>query len=127
MTMKVTRLLINNNHRNLEVEFSTSDRIVDTQLSFEYLRISSPASSSTKLNNGQAVVVSHKKNVTLTQIESVAKHGFRFIFDDGHSDIYSEEYIQTIAQEYQVRWQHYLTALKASGHSREALIDLKQL
>jgi len=72
-------------------------------------------------------VTSHKKNVLLTHIESVAKHGYRLIFDDGHSAIFSEEYIQTLALEYESRWKNYLDELKISGHSREAMIDIKQL
>ncbi len=123
--MTITRLLLDNEQRSLAVEFSTASE--SEQLSYEYLRISSEAIANKKLKNGQQFIASHKKNVLLTKIESVAKHGFRFIFDDGHEDIYSEAYLKVLIQEYPVRWQRYLTALKASGHSREAMIDIKQL
>ncbi len=123
--MTITRLLLDNEQRSLAVEFSTASE--SEQLSYEYLRISSEAIANKKLKNGQQFIASHKKNVLLTKIESVAKHGFRFIFDDGHEDIYSEAYLKVLIQEYPVRWQRYLTTLKASGHSREAMIDIKQL
>jgi DUF971 family protein len=123
--MKITHFIIDNALHSLAIEFSPNKNISDAQLSFEYLRISSAASSANKLKSGQ--VTSNKKNVLLTRIESVAKHGYRLIFDDGHSAIFSEEYIQTLALEYESRWQNYLSELKISGHSREAMIDIKQL
>ncbi|WP_057832575.1 gamma-butyrobetaine hydroxylase-like domain-containing protein [Colwellia sp. TT2012] len=125
--MNITHFIIDNNQHNLAIEFAASQTIESALLSFEYLRISSPASSAKKLKTGPAAITSHKKAVRLIKIESVAKHGYRLIFDDGHNAIYSGHYIQILAVEYDVRWQHYLTELKASGHSREAMIDIKQL
>ncbi len=123
--MKITRFIIDNALNSLVIEFSTNKNITDAQLSFEYLRISSAANSANKTKPEQ--VTSHKKAVLLTHIESVAKHGYRLIFNDGHSIIFSEEYLQTLALEYESRWQYYLDELKISGHSREAMIDIKQL
>jgi DUF971 family protein len=117
--MKITRLIIDKTLHSLAIEFSKNENISDAQLSFEYLRISSAGKP------GQ--VVSHKKNVLLIHIESVAKHGYRLIFDDGHSAIYSEKHIKTLVLEYDSRWRNYLSELKVSGHSREAMIDIKQL
>jgi DUF971 family protein len=123
--MTIKRLVLDNEQRSLAVEFSTASE--SGQLSYEYLRISSETIANKKQKNGQEFIESHKKNVLLTKIESVAKHGFRFIYDDGHEDIYSEAYLKVLIQEHQERWQRYLTALKASGHTREAMIDIKQL
>ena len=63
----------------------------------------------------------------LSAIENVGKHGYRFIFDDLHSAIYSTEYLNLLIIEHEQRWQYYLTELKASGHSREAIINITQL
>jgi DUF971 family protein len=123
--MKITHFIIDNALHSLAIEFSTNNNITKAQLSFEYLRISSATSLANKTKTAQ--VISHKKGVLLTHIESVAKHGYRLIFDDGHSVIFSEEYLQTLALEYESRWQDYLGELKISGHSREAMIDIKQL
>jgi DUF971 family protein len=123
--MKIAHFIIDNALHNLTIEFSASTARENTQLSFEYLRISSPANSTKKPKTNQ--VISHKKDVLLVTIESVAKHGYRFIFDDEHSAIYSEQYIQTLVLEYEVRWQDYLAELKTSGHSRDTMIDFKQL
>lgn len=125
--MKVTRFIIDNTDHSLTIELSANENITNAQLSFEYLRISADANSVKKNKAGQIQVTSHKKNVLLVNIESVAKHGYRLIFNDGHSTIFSEEFIQTLALEYETRWQNYLSQLKDSGHSREAMIDFKQL
>jgi len=123
--MKIACFLIDNTLKNLTIEFSADVAIEKIQLNFEYLRISSPANSTKKLKTSQ--VTAHKKDVLLTNIESVAKHGYRFIFNDGHSAIYSEDYVQTLVLEYKIRWQNYLNELKTSGHSRETMINFKQL
>ena len=125
--MNITHFVIDNNQHSLTIKFAASKASENTELSFEYLRISSPANSAKKLKSGQVAITSHKKAVLLVNIESVAKHGYRLIFDDDHSAIYSEEYLQVLAVEYKVRWPQYLAELKASGHSREAMIDIKQL
>ncbi|KGJ91118.1 gamma-butyrobetaine hydroxylase-like domain-containing protein [Colwellia psychrerythraea] len=125
--MKIISFIIDNKQNNLTIEFSDSKNMESAQLSFEYLRISSPVNSAKNLKSGQAQVTSHKKEVVLVNIESVAKHGYRLIFNDGHNAIYAEAYIHTLVHEHEVRWQHYLTELKVSGHSREAMINIKQL
>tara|TARA_R100001377_G_scaffold16664_1_gene8411 strand:- start:2517 stop:2894 length:378 start_codon:yes stop_codon:yes gene_type:complete len=125
--MKITRFIIDGALHNLTIEFSANENITSAQLSFEYLRISSDANSAKKNKAGQIQVTSHKKNVLLISIESVAKHGYRLIFDDDHSAIYSEDFLQTLALEHEIRWENYLSDLKDSGHSREAMIDFKQL
>jgi len=124
--MKIINFIIDNKQNNLVIEFSVHESMESTQLSFEYLRISSPVSAAKNIKSGDQVI-SHKKSVVLISIESVAKHGYRFIFNDGHNAIYSEAYIHELSLEYEQRWQVYLTKLKASGHSREAMIDITQL
>ncbi|HBY86021.1 MAG TPA: hypothetical protein DEO86_09115, partial [Colwellia sp.] len=91
--MKITRFIIDGALHNLTIEFSANENITSAQLSFEYLRISSDANSAKKNKAGQIQVTSHKKNVLLISIESVAKHGYRLIFDDDHSAIYSEDFL----------------------------------
>ncbi|TMM47677.1 gamma-butyrobetaine hydroxylase-like domain-containing protein [Colwellia ponticola] len=124
--MKINRFIIDNALHTLTIEFSADADITNAQLSVEYLRISSPVSSVKKPNTGQHII-SHKKSVALLTIENVAKHGYRFIFDDGHSAIYSVQYLKTLVIEQESRWQQYLNELKTSGHSRDTMIDIKQL
>ena len=133
--MIISKFSLDNNLRVLAIEFSVSSnkneanaaKLKNAQLSFEYLRISTPDSSGDKSKSGQPQPIAHKKDVALINIESVAKHGYRFIFNDNHKAVYSEAYIQTLVEEYDSRWQAYLSSLKISGHSREAMINFKQL
>jgi DUF971 family protein len=117
--MKIKQFVINNTQRCITL---TADSCVSYQLSFEYLRISSP-----KVKPKQALVVSHKKQVMLLRIECVAKHGYRLAFDDQHDAIYSDEYLIKLVLEQDHRWQVYLTELEKSGHTREAMIEIKQV
>tara|TARA_R110002124_G_scaffold63013_1_gene172081 strand:+ start:25044 stop:25430 length:387 start_codon:yes stop_codon:yes gene_type:complete len=96
------------------------------KLSFEYLRVFAPTN-----DKGQAIgstpKVFHKKQVQLLKIESVAKHGYRFIFDDHHSNIYSDDYLQLLTVEYQQRWQRYQQSTDTAINSREATIEIKEV
>ncbi len=118
--MIITRLIINNTEKNLTIY---TDKSKVARLNFEYLRVFPPTTD----NHQKQALVSHKKEVKLTTIESVGKHGYRFIFDDQHSAIYSSNYLELLIKEYDQRWQHYLNELKTSGHSREAMINITQL
>lgn len=117
--MIITGFIINNAEKNLTINTVNSKA---AQLSFEYLRVFSPTTG-----NKQPALVTHKKSITLTTIENVGKHGYRLAFDDQHSAIYSSEYLELLVKEHEQRWQHYLSELKTSGHSREAMIDITQL
>lgn len=117
--MNITGFKINNTDNNLTITFDNSKV---AQLSFEYLRVSPPAT-----DNKQQMLVSHKKSIILSTIENVGKHGYRLVFDDQHSAIYSSDYLELLIKEHDQRWQHYLSELKDSGHSREATINITQL
>tara|TARA_B110000467_G_C18330334_1_gene492543 strand:+ start:2537 stop:2896 length:360 start_codon:yes stop_codon:yes gene_type:complete len=119
--MKIQRFVINTTDKSLSfILEKNSSPMQSHQLSFEYLRISSPA----KKNQS---VISHQKQVKLLAIENVAKHGYRLIFDDNHSAIYSEDYLLKLINEQESRWSAYLSELRDSGHSREAMIEIKQV
>ncbi|MBL4821985.1 MAG: DUF971 domain-containing protein [Colwellia sp.] len=117
--MTITGFIINNAERALTVN-TVKSKVY--QLSFEYLRVFSPTADGQK-----RALVSHKKSVKLTTVENVGKHGYRLTFDDQHFAIYSADYLELLIKEYEQRWQHYLSELKASGHSREAMINITQL
>jgi DUF971 family protein len=121
--MKVSHFTIDKTAKLLFIEFEDKS-VNDAQLSFEFLRVCSP---SQETSHKKANLVSHKKNVLLNTLESVAKHGYRLIFDDNYSVIFSDDYMYCLVTEREQRWQEYLDALQASGHSREAMIDIKQL
>jgi DUF971 family protein len=117
--MMITSFIINNAKGTLTINFINS---MSAQVSFEYLRVYSPATG-----NQQQTLVSHKKSIALTAIENIGKHGYRLVFDDQHSAIYTSDYLKLLVEEHDKRWEHYLSELKASGHSRESIINITQL
>jgi len=118
--VKIERFTLNQSQKHLTIAFSRKKVF---ELSFEYLRVFSPQT----MENKTSAIETHKKQVLLVVIEAVGKHGYRFIFDDNHSAIYSFSYLEVLAVEQKQRWQQYLDQLKASGQSREAMINIKQL
>ena len=116
----ITRFIIKTQSASLEVIFDQHSKF---SLSFEYLRVFSPDEKNHSGDN----IVSHKKQVQLTKIESLGKHGYRFIFDDDHSAIYTGTYLAKLFHEHDMRWQHYLVELDKSVHSREASIQFKEV
>jgi len=119
--MNIKKFIIKNSDKSLTIDFVNGETAC---LSFEYLRVFTPT-----MNNSvkQQPLVTHKKSIMLTAIENLSKHGYRLVFDDQHSAIYSAEYLILLIKELDQRWQNYLTELKASGHSREAMINITQL
>lgn len=125
---KIKRFTINSSTASLAIVFDNIDQDDDKtiELSFEYLRVFAPTDDNGKAT-GLTPKVYHKKQVQLLKIESVAKHGYRLIFDDGHSNTYSHDYLATLAAEYQSRWQHYLQSANTAINSREATIEIKEV
>lgn len=113
---------------NLTLTITTADQDAknknNTLLSYELIRVYSPVDNKDKQHTSP---VCHKKQVKLMAIEFVGKHGYRFIFDDQHSAIYGANELSDLCHNHEEMWQQYLNALKSSGHSREAMIDFKQL
>lgn len=95
-------------------------------LSFEYLRVFAPLDEKGK-PTGLTPKVYHKRLVQLLNIESVGKHGYRFIFDDQHSDIYTDAYLHILGAEYEKRWQHYRQSANTAINNREATIEIKEV
>ena len=119
--MSIKQFIISNNKKRLTITFVNGESAC---LSFEYLRVFTPEINTSAK---QKTLITHKKSVMLSAIENVGKHGFRLVFDDQHCAIYDSEYLTILINEYEQRWQHYLVELKASGHSREAIINITQL
>lgn len=125
--MKISHFLLDNIEKMLTIEFIDDTSGNDVKLSFEFLRVCGQSLHLTNKKSNNPQIVSHKKNVLLTTIECVGKHGYRLTFNDGYSAVFNDEHLYLLFIERKQRWQDYLQALKASGHSREAKIDIKQL
>lgn len=119
----ISRFSIHRQSASLSIQF---DEQASAELSFEYLRVFAPTDDKGQ-PTGLTPKVYHKKQVQLLNIESVGKHGYRFIFNDGHSNTYSSEYLQVLVAEFEQRWQHYLNSANSAINSREATIEIKEV
>ncbi len=89
-------------------------------LSFEYLRVSSPSAEVKGHGPGQETLQTGKENVRVTAIEPVGHYAVRLIFDDGHdTGLYTWKYLYELGTEQESRWQAYLDRLKAAGYARQ--------
>lgn len=94
-------------------------------LSVEFLRVFSPTAQAEKKKSIAAI--SNKSKVKLTTIESVAKHGYRFIFDDQHNAVFSPSYLRDLCLNNAAYWQQYLDELQQAGANNQPSIEIKQL
>ena len=136
----IKRFTLQSTQAKLSIAFTQNTQKTSI-LDYEYIRVFSPLDGFAYLNNDNIEkkqtskhqptnnknIIAHKQQIQLTNIESVAQHGYRLIFDDQHSAIYSVEYLLMLCEKQNELWQQYLTALKKSGHTREATISITQL
>lgn len=127
--MNIKHFTLNKDAKQLEIQLSNAENDSTTQsrlnCSFEFLRVFSP--SEWQKIQPEMPTVFHKKHVQLNTIESVGKHGYRFIFDDGHSDLFTPEYMENITKQHDALWDAYLAKTNNAGNNREQAIDITQL
>ena len=127
----ISKFTLNADQDILEISLkdSSTEQSKPLSLSCEYLRIFSP-SECQKSHSAKAPTpnnipqVFHKKNVQLSHIEPLGKHGHRFIFNDGFNDIYSTTHLLELANKFDENWALYLNGL-TSTNSREESINFK--
>ncbi|MDR7120444.1 DUF971 domain-containing protein [Rheinheimera soli] len=107
----------------LDVKFS------DDQLfsfSAEFLRVFSP--SAEVRGHGKPQLVSHKKDVAISQIVPVGLYAVKLVFDDGHqTGLYSWAYLAKLAVEQDELWKDYLLRLKQANSNRDSQLSIKQV
>ena len=90
------------------------------ELTFEYLRVSSPSAEVKGHAPGQEVLQTGKENVGIMALEPIGHYALRIIFDDGHdTGLYSWSYLYELGAEQPARWQAYLDRLSAAGYARQ--------
>jgi DUF971 family protein len=120
---QVTRLHYHQRAKILDVLFS--DGVMAT-LSAEMLRVLSP--SAEVRGHGKPTLVSHKRDVAITQILPVGLYAAKLVFDDGHqTGIYSWQYLRQLHEQRESLWQDYLDRLAAANSNRESQLSFRQL
>jgi DUF971 family protein len=98
----------------LEVVFDDGAQFT---LPFELLRVYSPSAEVRGHGQGQEVLQTGKRNVSLTALEPVGNYAVQPHFSDAHnSGIYTWEYLYWLGQNHASLWQDYLARLQAAGH-----------
>jgi len=90
------------------------------RLPYEFLRVSSPSAEVRGHGPGQETLQTGKRDVTITDIESVGHYALRPTFSDGHSTgIYSLDYLYDLGERQDELWRDYLARLAAAHASRD--------
>ena len=119
MDVTPTEIRLRTGSRCLTVSFDDGQCF---DLSFEYLRVSSPSAEVKGHGPGQEVLQTGKEDVQVLKVEPVGRYAVRLVFDDGHdSGLYSWRYLHELGREQDQRWADYLDRLTAAGYARRTL------
>lgn len=111
-----TELRVNRERAMLTVTFDSGERF---ELPAEYLRVESPSAEVQGHSAAQKQLVPGKRHVKIFSLEPVGNYAARISFDDGHdTGLYSWDYLYQLGREQPLRWQRYLSALRAKNLSR---------
>jgi DUF971 family protein len=111
-----TELRLDSDKRTLTVAFDDGQSFA---LPAELLRVLSPSAEVQGHSQAQRVTVAGKKNVRILRIEPVGNYAARIVFDDGHdTGLFVWDYLRTLGENQEARWQAYLGDLAAKKLSR---------
>ena len=86
----------------------------------EYLRVYSPSAEVRGHGEGNETLQFGKRLITINALEKAGNYALQIVFSDGHdSGIYSWDYLQALAENYEDRWATYLQKLHSAGLSRD--------
>jgi DUF971 family protein len=111
-----TELRLDSDKRTLTVAFDDGQSFA---LPAELLRVLSPSAEVQGHSEAQRVTVAGKKNVRIVRIEPVGNYAARIVFDDGHdTGLFVWDYLRTLGEHREARWQAYLADLAAKKLTR---------
>ncbi len=112
-----TEIKLHQASRVLELAFNNGSTF---RLPYEYLRVYSPSAEVRGHGPGQETLQIGKKDVAISDVESVGHYALRPMFSDGHdTGIYSWDYLYDLGVRQSELWQRYLDRMAAAGASRE--------
>ena len=114
---KPTELRVRREEKVLEIDFDDGAKF---RLPAELLRVESPSAEVQGHAPDQKKIVAGRRHVGIMEIEPVGNYAVRIKFDDMHdTGIYSWQYLHELGQKQDNVWLDYITALAASGQSRD--------
>ncbi len=113
-----TALTLHQASRMLEVGF---DDGAVFRIPFELMRVYSPSAEVQGHGPGQEVLQTGKREVGITQIETVGHYAVQPTFSDGHNTgLFTWAYLYKLGAEQAELWQRYGQRLADAGMSRDA-------
>ncbi|MGH8801084.1 MAG: gamma-butyrobetaine hydroxylase-like domain-containing protein [Casimicrobiaceae bacterium] len=116
-TPRPTEIKLHQASRVLEIAFDNGRSF---RFPYEFLRVYSPSAEVRGHGPGQEVLQPGKRDVTISNVESVGHYALRPSFSDGHdTGIYSWDYLYALGEEQDALWKRYLDRLGSAGASRD--------
>ena len=110
-------LTVHAQSRVLEISFSDG---ASFRIPFELMRVYSPSAEVQGHGEGQEVLQTGKRTVTLQTLEPVGNYAVQPTFSDGHNTgIFSWDYLYHLGAQEAVLWAQYETRLQAAGRDRD--------
>jgi len=116
-TPQPTEIKLHQASRVLEIAFADGHTF---RLPYELLRVYSPSAEVRGHGPGQETLQIGKRDVTITDVESIGHYALRPTFSDGHgSGIYSWDYLYDLGLRQDELWRRYIERLDEAGASRD--------
>ena len=111
-----TNISLDKSKQSLSVEYDTGESFI---LSAEYLRTHSQSAEVKGHGKGQEILVTGKKDVLISTIETICNYAIKITFSDGHdTGLYSWKYLFELGENQENYWQAHLEKLKKAGAKR---------
>ena len=115
--MTPTEVRLDRATRSLVLSYPDGGRFV---LPAEYLRVESPSAEVQGHGPGEKRLIHGRRHVGIMTVQPVGHYAVRLGFDDLHdTGIFSWDYLRTLGEQQEARWEGYLAALQARGLSRD--------
>ncbi len=112
-----TNITLHSSSRVLEINYDDGRTF---RLPFEFMRVYSPSAEVRGHSADQATLQVGKRNVSITELQSIGHYAVQPMFSDGHSSgIYSWDYLYELGVNQTRLWNEYLGQLEAAGASRD--------
>jgi len=118
-------LTVHAQSRVLEVSFSDG---ASFRIPFELMRVYSPSAEVQGHGEGQEVLQTGKRMVTLQSLEPVGNYAVQPTFSDGHdTGIFSWDYLYYLGAQEATLWAQYEARLHAAGRERDGPMPAAQV
>jgi len=116
-TPQPTEIKLHQASRVLEIAFADGRTF---RLPYDLLSVYSPSAAARGHGPGQETLQTGKRDVTITNVESVGHYALRPTFSDGHdTGIYSWDYLYDLGIRQDELWRRYIERLGEAGVSRD--------